>query len=88
MRLYGRRGQADYGLDAVATSWSGAVTVYQAKRYQQLRPAEIRAVVEEYAGPPQPAGSGQPPRRFAASRFVLVASATLESDTANVDEAE
>jgi hypothetical protein len=27
VRLYGRRGQADYGLDAVAMSWSGNVTV-------------------------------------------------------------
>jgi len=31
-------------------SWSGKVTVYQAKRYQQLTPAQIRAAVEEYAG--------------------------------------
>ena len=88
VRLYGRRGQPDYGLDAVATSWSGRVTVYQAKRYQQLRPAQIRAAVEEYAGPPRPPGSGLPPRRFGASRFVLVTSATFESDTANVDEAD
>lgn len=36
VRLYGRRGQADYGLDAVATSWSGTVAVYQAKRYLRI----------------------------------------------------
>ena len=88
VRLYGRRGQTDYGLDAVATSWSGEVTVYQAKRYQQLTPAQIRAAVHEYAGIRQPPGSGVPPRRFAASRFVLVTSALFESDTGNVDEAE
>ena len=88
VRLYGRRGQADHGLDAVAMSWSAKVTVYQAKRYQQLTPAQIRAAVEEYAGPPRPPGSGLPPRRFAASRFVLVTSAMFESDTGNVDEAD
>ena len=87
VRLYGRRGQADYGLDAVATSWSRTVTVYQAKRYQQLTPSKIRDAVEEYAGPPRAAGSGLPPRRFAADRFVLVSSALLESDTSNVDTA-
>lgn len=36
VRLYGRRGQADYGLDAVTVLWSGEVTVYQAKRSQEL----------------------------------------------------
>lgn len=57
VRLYGRRGQADYGLDAVAVTWSGDVTVYQAKRYQQLTPTQIKAAVHEYAGvrvPPVP----------------------------------
>lgn len=88
VRLYGRRGQADHGLDAVATSWSGEVTVYQAKRYQQLTPTQIRTAVEEYAGPPRSPGSGLPPRRFAALRFVLVTSAMFESDTGNVDEAD
>jgi len=88
VRLYGRRGQADYGLDAVAVTWSGDVTVYQAKRYQQLTPTQIKAAVHEYAGVRVPPGSGVPPRRFAASRFVLVTSALFESDTANVDEAE
>jgi hypothetical protein len=88
VRLYGRRGQADFGLDAVAVTWSGEVTVYQAKRYQQLTPSKIRGAVHEYAGIRIPPGSGVPPRRFAASRFVLVTSATLEDDTANVDEAE
>ena len=88
VRLYGRRGQADYGLDAVAVTWSGEVTVYQAKRYQQLTPTKIRDAVHEYAGIRVPPGSGVPPRRFAASRFVLVTSAMLEDDTANVDEAE
>ena len=88
VRLYGRRGQADYGLDAVAVIWSGEVTVYQAKRYQQLTPAKIRDAVREYAGIRVPPGSGMPPRRFAASRFVLVTSAMAEDDTANVDEAE
>ena len=88
MRLYGRRGQADHGLNVVATSWSGVVTVYQAKRYQQLTPAQIQAAVEEYAGPPRPSGSRLPPRRFGASRFVLVTSALLESDTGNIDAAE
>jgi len=88
VRLYGRRGQADYGLDAVAVTWSGEVTVYQAKRYQQLTPAKIRDAVREYAGIRVPPGSGMPPRRFAASRLVLVTSALLEDDTANVDEAE
>lgn len=88
VRLYGRRGQADYGLDAVAVTWSGEVTVYQAKRYQRLTPTKIRDAVREYAGIRVPPGSGIPPRRFAASRFVLVTSAMLEDDTANVDEAE
>jgi hypothetical protein len=87
VRLYGRRGQADYGLDAVAVTWSGEVTVYQAKRYQELTPSKIRDAVLEYAGIRVPPGPGTP-RRFAASRFVLVTSALLEDDTANVDEAE
>jgi len=64
------------------------VTVYQAKRYQHLTPTQIKAAVHEYAGVRVPPGSGVPPRRFAASRFVLVTSALFESDTANVDEAE
>jgi hypothetical protein len=88
VRLYGRRGQADYGLDAVAVTRSGEVTVYQAKRFQQLTPAKIKDAVREYAGIRVPPGSGMPPRRFAASRFVLVTSAMAEDDTANVDEAE
>jgi hypothetical protein len=88
VRLYGRWRQTDYGLDAVAVTWSGDGTVYQAKRYQQLTPTQIKAAVHEYAGVRVPPGSGVPPRRFAASRFVLVTSALFESDTANVDEAE
>jgi Restriction endonuclease len=88
VRLYGRSGQADYGLDAVAVTDSGEVTVYQAKRYQQLTPAKIREAVREYAGIRVPPGCGVPPRRFGASRFVLVTSAMAEDDTANVDEAE
>jgi hypothetical protein len=88
VRLYGRRGQADFGLDAVAVTWSGEVTVYQAKRYQQLTPAKIRSAVRDYAGIRVPPGFGMLPRRFAASRFVLVTSAMAEDDVANVDEAE
>jgi hypothetical protein len=88
IRLYGRRGQADYGLDAVAVTWSGDVIVYQAKRYQELTPTQIKAAVHEYAGVRVPPGARVPPRRFTASRFVLVTSALFESDTANVDEAE
>jgi hypothetical protein len=81
VRVYGRSGQAQDGLDIVG----GPVrdrSVYQVRRIKKLTPSALRKAVVDYAGPP-----GTPPdrRRFQARRFVLATACTPE-DTRVVDE--
>ena len=86
VQFYGRRGQAQYGLDIVERKRTGARWLYQVKRYQQLSPGQIAAAVTEYAGDPRDVDYEGKPRRFDPRVFVLVTSASLDSDAANVDE--
>ncbi|WP_454857537.1 hypothetical protein [Promicromonospora soli] len=85
VQFYGRSGQKQYGLDVVEARPDGGYTLYQVKRYQEITPDQLRDAVEAYAGEPRPAGHGLAPRRFGADRFVVVTSAQLDADTANVD---
>lgn len=85
VQFYGRSGQKQYGLDVVEARPDGGYTLYQVKRYQELTPNQLRDAVEAYAGEPRPAGHGLAPRKFGADRFVVVTSAQLDADTANVD---
>lgn len=84
VQFYGRRGQKQHGLDIVELR-RGDRTLYQVKRYQELTATQIKAAIEEYAGPPRKPGHREQPRRFDPARFVLVTSAELDRDTANVD---
>jgi|SRR5579884_896656 len=86
VQFYGRRGQAQYGLDIVELESSRSRSLYQVKRYQEITPGEIRAAIEDYAGTPRPATSEDAPRRFDPRRLVLVTSASVDSDTGNVEE--
>jgi hypothetical protein len=85
--FYGRRGQKQHGLDIVEQMKDGGAALYQVKRYQQVDAAQLRRTVEEYAGPPRSLGHDLQPRRFDPRRFVVVTSAEVDRDTANVDEA-
>lgn len=85
-QFYGRRGQAQHGLDIVEHERDGNTSLYQVKRYQKVDPVQLRVAVEEYAGKPRRPGHGQPKRRFDPHRFVVVTSANSDDDTKNVDE--
>lgn len=85
VQFYGRSGQAQYGLDIVEARPDGGYTLYQVKRYQELTEGKLRRAVTDYAGEPRSLGHGLPPRRFGADRFIVVTSAALDADTANVD---
>jgi hypothetical protein len=80
--FYGRRGQKQYGLDIVEWDQPSQPTVYQVKRFQAISPAELRAVVEEFATHP----NLDEERRFNARKFIVVTSAPFDTDTANIDE--
>jgi hypothetical protein len=84
-QFYGRRGQAQQGLDVVELEKGGTRSLYQVKRYQTLNPRDIRTAVNDYAGGPVVSGS-QSQRRFTPRRFVIITSAHLDADTNNVDE--
>ncbi|WP_216897349.1 hypothetical protein [Nocardia alni] len=86
VHFYGRRGQKQYGLDIVEQDGAERPVLYQVKRFQTLRPQDIRNAVEEYAGAPRRPGSDPEPRKFDAKRFVLVVAAEFDSDTSNLDE--
>ena len=47
--FYGRRGQAQYGLDVLERETEDARSVYQVRRYDVLTPAKIISAVTEYA---------------------------------------
>lgn len=85
-RFYGRRGQKQYGLDIVENMNDETRTLYQVKRYQDVTPAQLRSAVTDFAGDPRGIDSTEAPRRFDPKRFVVVTSAQVNTDTANVDE--
>ncbi|MGR4878704.1 hypothetical protein ACIPUC_04600 [Streptomyces sp. LARHCF249] len=86
VQFYGRSGQKQYGLDVVEREPGGLRSLYQVKRYASLTRPLIRSAVEDYAGPPRSSGQSEQPRLFNPHRFVVVTSASLDSDTAWVDE--
>src|SRR3954471_23669389 len=72
VRVYGRSGQAQDGLDIVGGPAHDR-SVYQVRRIERLTPPALRKAVLDYAGPP---GTPASQRRFAARRFVLAAACT------------
>lgn len=82
VHFYGRRGQAQYGLDIVEHFVEKRSTLYQVKRFQALKRGAITEAVDEYAGEPHL----KQPRRFNPEKFVVITSAEFDSDTANEDE--
>ncbi len=87
--FYGRRGQEQHGLDIVERETDGTISVYQVRRYQELTPGKIISAVTEYADPKPPKkGGNKPPRRFGASRYVLLTSAEFETEKALQDQLE
>lgn len=85
VQFYGRRGQAQHGLDIVAREPSLDRRLYQVRRYQELTPARLRDAVVDYAGPPSSQGQQMPARQFEPSGFVLATSASLDDDTLDDD---
>lgn len=86
VQFYGRRGQKQYGLDVVKREMSYDHSLFQVKRFAVITPNDLRAAVVAYAGAPRKDGNDLPPRRFDPGRFVVVTSALLDFDAANVDE--
>lgn len=86
VQFYGRRGQKQYGLDIVERERTDSRSLYQVKRYQEIDGAAIGGAVVEYAGSPRRQDYTGEPRRFDPRRFVLVTSASIDSDKATVDE--
>lgn len=79
-RLYGVRGQTDFGIDLVAWDDDGGVVLYQVKRYQRFTAEDLRAAVEAYRK-----GGG---RSFRPKRFVLCVACSLdEGDRREVTDA-
>jgi hypothetical protein len=86
--FYGRRGQAQYGLDILERETEDARGVYQVRRYDVLSPAKITSAVTEYAIKPVKPGEEKATRRFDAYRYVLATSAEFETETALQDTLE
>lgn len=85
VHFYGRRGQAQYGLDIVEEEVDGTRVLYQVKRFEQMTSRALRDAVVAYAGPPRKPGSPRPKRRFHPDSFIVVTSAKVEDDTALID---
>lgn len=86
IRIYGRSGQDQGGLDLVGQSDDGLV-VYQVRRVRDLSAGALEKAVVDFAGPSR---SSRPTnehteRRFEASRFVLACGCDA-ADTALVDK--
>jgi len=80
VRVYGRSGQAQGGLDIIGGPVSDR-SVYQVRRITALTSAALRAAVIDYAGQP---GSDTRTRRFGARRFVLATA--CPADDTNVED--
>src|SRR3954470_7203004 len=57
VHFYGRRGQAQYGLDVVEERSDGTRVLYQVKRFEQMTGRALREAVLTYAGPARQPGS-------------------------------
>jgi len=77
IRIYGRSGQDQGGLDLISRGVAG-LNVYQVRRIEGLTPAALRKAVKDFAGLPQKNRGDEPARgrRFEAQRFVLVTGCT------------
>ena len=86
IRIYGRSGQDQGGLDLIGYQGTD-LHVYQVRRIDSLNAAGLRKAVMDFANPaPSKRSKGKRPgRRFDAQRFVLVTACTVE-DTAVEDE--
>lgn len=77
VRLYGKRGQRQYGIDLVAFfPQPRQPSVYQAKRQQEFGAADLEAAVERYAGDRRPFGADR----------IVVAAASEAHDTATIEK--
>ena len=85
VHFYGRRGQAQYGLDVVEENVDGTRVLYQVKRFEQMTSRALRDAVVAYAGPPRKPGNQLTERRFHPNSFIVVTSAKVEDDTALID---
>jgi hypothetical protein len=88
LRLYGRSGQSQHGLDI----WGGPVhhrSVYQVRRIQKLTASGLATAVRDYANhydtPPAPTPPAPELPRFEARRFVLAVGCAVD-DTKVDDE--
>jgi phosphoglycolate phosphatase-like HAD superfamily hydrolase len=71
IRIYGRSGQDQGGLDLIGWDATG-ITVYQVRRIEGLSPTALRKAVEDFAKPTVKKTGKPKARRFDAQRFVLV----------------
>lgn len=85
LHFYGRRGQAQYGLDIVEELADGKRVLYQVKRYATISPTDLRTAIKEYAGAPRPTSAELPKRRFEPTQFIVVTSALVDDNTAVID---
>ena len=85
IRIYGRSGQDQGGLDLVGTR-DGELHVYQVRRIAKLDATGLRDAVYDFAHEPNyEPGEKDEPRRFDAVRFVLAAGCSAD-DTKVEDE--
>lgn len=75
VRMYGRRGQAQHGLDVIAFFSDRGPTAYQAKRWQAFRAGDLTSAVEVYGGGRRP---------FNAERLVIAVASEVR-DRATLD---
>jgi hypothetical protein len=85
VHFYGRRGQAQHGLDIVRENRDGTRILYQVKRFSEMTPAALRDAVTTYAGTPRDETFTGAARVFHPQEFVVVTSAAIDDDTALVN---
>lgn len=84
IRLYGRSGQSQGGLDLIGWDADG-LTVYQVRRIESLSAEALRKAVTDFAEPTTKVGEPKTRRFPEARRFVLVTGCAV-ADTAVDDE--
>lgn len=84
IRIYGRSGQSQGGLDLIGLN-ADKLTVYQIRRIESLSAGALRTAVEDFAKPTVKKTGAPKPRRFDAQRFVLVTGCVVD-DRAVDDE--
>ncbi|MEU3862862.1 hypothetical protein AB0F03_37185 [Streptomyces sp. NPDC028722] len=75
-RPFGRNGQAQDGVDVVASFASGPATVYQAKKYERFAASDLRKAVLTYANGSRP---------FGARRLVIVTTADVRDTKVDLE---